>query len=473
MPTIFFEYPTLGAFARYLVDSCHATLAAQFAQAPGGIVDNIAATVPAADDLLPKIEAFLLREVSDLIKINVDEIDLGSELNEYGFDSIGFTTLTHRINEAYGLDLMPTIFFEHSTLGNLARYLVNYHEAAFAERFVPSAKSTAVQARSVTSEELLEVRPRRMPRSRRLASQEVMASDSAEPASPEPDRVAVIGMSGRFPMAEDVDAFWHNLVQGRDCISEIPIGRWDWRAVYGDPLKEANKTNIKWGGFVEGVDEFDPLFFGISPREAALMDPQQRLLMTYIWKAIEDAGYSATSLSGSQTAILIGMGNTGYGRVIVRSRTAIEGYTATGVTPSVGPNRMSYFLNLHGPSEPIETACSSSLIAVHRAMQALATDNCEMAIAGGVNMMLVPEGHISLDKAGMLSVDGRCKTFSRYANGYVRGEGIGMVVLKKLSAAERDGDHIYGVIRGSAENSYTHLDVYKRQALRRAPKRRD
>ena len=129
----------------------------------------------------------------------------------------------------------------------------------------------------------------------------------AEPAPPD-DAAAVIGMSGRFPMADDVPRLWRNLVEGRDCIAEIPKERWDWRAIDGDPLKQANKTNIKWGGFIDGIDEFDPLFFGISPREAELMDPQQRLMMTYIWKAIEDAGYSAASLAGSRTAILVGAG---------------------------------------------------------------------------------------------------------------------------------------------------------------------
>ena len=131
-------------------------------------------------------------------------------------------------------------------------------------------------------------------------------------------------MSGRFPMAEDVAALWRNLVEERDCIVEIPSERWDWRAIHGDPLKEANKTNIKWGGFIDGIDEFDPLFFGISPREAELMDPQQRLMMTYIWKAIEDAGYSAASLAGSRTAILVGAGDSGYGRLIARAGVAIE-----------------------------------------------------------------------------------------------------------------------------------------------------
>ena len=259
-------------------------------------------------------------------------------------------------------------------------------------------------------------------------------------------------MSGRFPMAEDVAAFWRNLVEGRDCIGEVPLERWDWRAVYGDPLTEPGKTNIKHGGFIEGVEEFDPLFFGISPREAETMDPQQRLLMTYVWKALEDAGYPGASLSGSRTAIFAGMGIGEYDALRVQAGRRTDGYTMTGLVPSVGPNRMSYFLNLHGPSEPVETACSSSLVAIHRALQVLADGSCELAIAGGVNTLLTPDGFVGFSSAGMLSPDGRCKTFSRHANGYVRGEGVGMLVLKKLPAAEAAGDHIYGVIRGSAEN---------------------
>ncbi len=234
--------------------------------------------------------------------------------------------------------------------------------------------------------------------------------------------------------------------------TEIPPERWDWRKYYGDPAKETNKTNIKWGAFIAGINEFDPLFFGISPREAELMDPQQRLLMFYVWKAIEDAGYSAQSLSGTNTGLFVGTASSGYSRLLEQTDITIEGYSSTGVVASIGPNRMSYFLNLHGPSEPIETACSSSLVAIHRAMLAIETGNCEMAIVGGVNTILTPEVYISFGKAGMLSEDGRCKALSAQADGYVRGEGVGMLFLKKLHAAQQDGDHIYGLICSSAEN---------------------
>src|SRR5436305_3910178 len=182
------------------------------------------------------------------------------------------------------------------------------------------------------------------------------------------------------------------------------------------------------------------------------MDPQQRLLMMYVWKAIEDAGYSASSLSGTNTALFVGTGSSGYSERITRAHIAIEGHSSTGLASSIGPNRISYFLNLHGPSEPIETACSSSLVAIHRGVHAIESGECSVAIVGGVNTLVSPEAHISFSKAGMLSEDGRCKTFSSEANGYVRGEGVGMLVLKRLAEAEQDGDHIYGVIVGSSEN---------------------
>ncbi|MCP4694986.1 MAG: polyketide synthase, partial [Desulfobacterales bacterium] len=178
----------------------------------------------------------------------------------------------------------------------------------------------------------------------------------------------------------------------------------------------------------------------------------QRLMMMYAWKAMEDAGVSAGSLAGTSTAIFIGTAGGGYSELIFRANMEIEAYSIAGIAPSVGPNRMSYFLDIHGPSEPVETACSSSLVALHRAAAAIETGACEMAIAGGVNTMLTPDAHISFSKAGMLSRDGRCKTFSDQADGYVRAEGVGMLFLKKLEDALRSGDHIYGVIKGGAEN---------------------
>ncbi|MGH8261715.1 MAG: type I polyketide synthase, partial [Steroidobacteraceae bacterium] len=238
---------------------------------------------------------------------------------------------------------------------------------------------------------------------------------------------------------------------GRHCASEVPRGRWDWREFHPGAATDT-ATPLKWGAFLRAIDEFDPLFFGISPREAELMDPQQRLLLMYGWMAFEDAGYSPRALAGSRTGIFVGTGNSGYAELTRRAGMAVEGFSSTGAVPSIGPNRLSYLLDLRGPSEPIETACSSSLVAIHRAVRSIRSGECVMALVGGINTLVTPWAHVSFNKAGMLSADGCCKPFSAEANGYVRGEGVGMLVLKPLAAAATAGDHIYATIRGSSES---------------------
>jgi len=400
------------------------------------------------DDLPAKVQSALIQAVSKQLKVKAEEIDLDSELSEYGFDSISFTQFTNDLNQRYGLELRPMIVFEHPSLGSLAQHLVEAYGEVMGSHFAPSAAATAAGV------EVVEARTDKAPRLARQGrrSHDAVASRSVQPVAGHREPIAVIGISGRFPESPDLEAFWRNLSEARDCIGEIPKERWDWQSIYGDPLTEPGKTNIKHGGFIEGVDEFDPRFFGLSPREAETMDPQQRLLMTYVWKALEDAGYAASGLSGSGAAIFAGMGGMEYSSILAKAGIDMDGYAMTGMVPSVGPNRLSYLFNFHGPSEPVETACSSSLVAIHRALQVLAEGECELAIAGGVNTLLSPDSFVGFSNAGMLSEDGRCKTFSNEANGYVRGEGVGVLVLKRLSAAEADGDHIYGVIRGSAVN---------------------
>ncbi|PYV42944.1 MAG: non-ribosomal peptide synthetase, partial [Acidobacteria bacterium] len=282
------------------------------------------------EGLQDKVLAVLMRSVSKLLKVKIEDIDADTELIEYGFDSITLTQFGNTFNQEYKLELTPTIFFEHPTLRSFAGYLIENHRDAFASRF-----SVPVRTEEIAAVQLKEVQVDEIPLPKRQRSR-FIRTETAKPAAP--PAIAVVGMSGRFPMAKDLKEFWKNLVEGKDCIVEIPKERWDWREFYGDPTKEANKTNIKWGGFIEGVDEFDPLFFGISPQEALLMDPQQRLLMMYVWKAIEDAGYSAESLSGTKTAIFVGTRSSGYSEMIVQAAVAIEGSSSTGSLPSVGPN---------------------------------------------------------------------------------------------------------------------------------------
>ncbi|MBY0195420.1 type I polyketide synthase, partial [Bacillus velezensis] len=381
-----------------------------------------------------KVQAELKHMISGILKVKEDEIDAESEMRDYGFDSVSFTQFANELNKMYGLELTPAVFFEYPTVFRFAQYLLTEHPDTFGSQAETETEKPVVRKKMKTEPFLI---PSRLPKTKTAAA---------------PEPVAIIGISCAFPMAENPEMFWENLAGEKDCISEIPPERWDWRQYYGDPQKDKNASNVKWGGFIDETAQFDPLFFGISPHEAEMMDPQQRLLMMHVWKAIEDAGCSAKSLSGTNTGIFAGTTNSGYAQEASKFHIEIEGSSAAGTVPSIGPNRMSYFLNIHGPSEPIETACSSSLVAVHRAVRAIQAGDCGIAIAGGVNAIVSPDMHISFNKAGMLSEDGRCKTFSDQADGYVRAEGAGMIVLKTLSDAERDGDRIYAVIRGTAEN---------------------
>jgi acyl transferase domain-containing protein/acyl carrier protein len=408
-------------------------------QRPAAIVSPQSSEGPAVGDadgeaLLEKTLSLLVQRAAEVLKMRAQDIDARAELDSYGFNSVALTEYVNLINREFKLDLSPTVFYEHTTLWNFARHLLNRHTAAFATKPpMPPAQPPALD---------------RHPAVLRTVDSPPLAAVARNTEC----AVAIVGISGCFPMARNLSEFWQNLVEGRDCIGEIPADRWDWRAIYGDPQKGVNKSNVKWGGFIDGIAEFDPLFFGISPREAVSMDPQQRLLMTHVWLAIEDAGYSAQSLSGTNTGVFVGTTATGYSELLHQSETSVEAYTATGLVPSIGPNRMSYFLNLCGPSEPVETACSSALVAVHRGVQAIRSGECGLALVGGVNTILNPALHVSFNKAGMLSLDGRCKAFSAGADGFSRGEGAGIMLLKELSAAEQSGDHIYAVIRGTAQN---------------------
>jgi polyketide synthase PksN len=320
---------------------------------------NKANQVIDTDSLVNKVQQALLQTVSQLMKIKIADFDVNDELSEYGLDSIELTNFSNQLNFQYDLDaegspLSPTIFFEYPTIASLAKYLSEEYQAVFVKKLAVPTKLEVPIETPVENEKENSNRDRSVfkPRTRRTR----FATHPVEPvAEPQPsaasadDAIAIIGMSGRFPMANDLNEFWNNLKEGKDCITEIPADRWDWQAIYGDPKKEPNKTNIKWGSFIDGIDEFDPLFFNISPREAELMDPQQRLLMLYVWKAIEDAGYSPESLSGSKTGLFVGTADCGYPSLITNANVAMEGYTSTGLVPSMGPNRMSYFLNIHGP----------------------------------------------------------------------------------------------------------------------------
>ncbi|RBL89850.1 SDR family NAD(P)-dependent oxidoreductase [Chitinophaga flava] len=391
-------------------------------------------------DLQVSVTGKILEIAADLLKLSVTDIATDEKLGDYGFDSILLTRFSNELNNYYDLDLKPTLFYNYSTVEGLTTFLT--------EEYVDNlAKKHPVISRSEKAAEISAdtIAPPPVARPQTMSPQDPIPYHTAGP-------VAIIGMSGRFPGSPDLTAFWSNLRDNKDLIVEIPAERWDWRKYDGDPQKDRNKTRAKWGGFIADADKFDPLFFNISPKEAELMDPQQRIALEAVYHALEDAGINVKMLSGSNTGVFIGTYFNDYASLIQRGNAIQEAQSATGISHSILTNRISYQFNLHGPSEPVDTACSSSLVAIHRAVEHIRNGDCDIVIAGGVSLDLIPETLLPLSQAGMLSEDGRCKTFDQSANGYVRGEGVGIVILKPLSKAEADGDHIYGVIRGTAEN---------------------
>src|SRR5688572_20902205 len=278
--------------------------------------------------------------------------------------------------------------------------------------------------------------------------------DAAESRSHEP--LAVIGIGCRLPGGANSPAeYWRLLSAGVDAVTEVPRARFNIDDVYDPDPDAAGRSVTRWGGFIDEVDRFDAALFGIAPREAVSLDPQQRLLLETAWAALEDAGHAPDRLHDSETGVFVGIGTSDYAHLLNQSGdlSAVDAYRATGcISHSPASGRISYALGLRGPAVSVDTACSSSLVAVHLACQALQLDECRMALAGGANVILTPELFVSLSKAGMMARDGRCKTFDAAADGFVRGEGCGIVVLKRLSDACADGDRILALIRGSATN---------------------
>ena len=354
------------------------------------------------------IQSWLVAQVASHLGLSTASIDPQEPFARYGLDSVTAVRLSGDLEEWLGRSLSPTLVYDYPTIAALSSYLGDFESAASVDG---------------TQTKESQVKP-----STRLADSEA---------------IAIVGMGCRFPGAANPDEFWTVLKQGRDAISSIG-DRWHGRG------------ESSTGGFLEQVDQFDPQFFGISPREANRMDPQQRLLLEVTWEALEYAAIAPHTLAGSNTGVFIGISNTDYSQLQTQSgdryATAHDPYSGTGNAHSIAANRLSYILDLRGPSLAVDTACSSSLVAVHVACQQLLQGDCSQAIVGGVNLILSPDLTATFTQAGMMAADGRCKTFDDEADGYVRGEGCGVVVLKPLSAAQKDGNAILAVIEGTAIN---------------------
>ena len=264
--------------------------------------------------------------------------------------------------------------------------------------------------------------------------------------------IAVIGIGCRFPAAAGPAAFWQLLSGCVDAVTDVPSDRWDVDAVFDPVPATPGKMCTRRGGFLDQITDFDPAFFGISGREAERMDPQQRLLLEVAWEALEHAGLPPDSLTDSVTGVFVGISNCDYARLAYRGLESLNAYSATGTSLAVAANRISYVLNLRGPSLAVDTACSSALVAAHLACQSLRSGESELALVGGVNLVLTPEGTVTFSQARVIAPDGRCKSFDAAADGYVRGEGCGVVVLQRLADAQRQQRRILAVIHGSAVN---------------------
>ncbi|SFW64539.1 SDR family NAD(P)-dependent oxidoreductase, partial [Luteibacter sp. UNCMF366Tsu5.1] len=425
------------------VDALQRTLDATRKVAPATLprdAQTIAAPASAGDDLRAAVETWLRGELARVLKTPADRVQASAAFETFGMDSILAMALTGALEKTTG-PLPKTLLFEYRNLSELAGYLMTSHADSLTARFAvkPAQRAVAsVAARTLPA-----------PTAKLPALAHRGQARGAEP-------IAIVGISGRYPGAPDLATFWTNLRDGVDSIVEVPADRWDWRQYYSDDRTTAGRHYSRWGGFIEGVDEFDPQFFSIAPREARFIDPQERMFLQHAWMAVEDAGYTRATLRGGdeeagRVGVYVGVMYSEYQLFGVRAQPESLRMGFAGNVASIA-NRVSYVLDLHGPSMTVDTMCSSSLTAIHLACQDLRSGATRMAIAGGVNLTVHPHKYLMLSAGQFISSDGHCQSFGEGGDGYIPGEGVGAVVLKRLADAERDGDVIHGVIRGSALN---------------------
>jgi acyl transferase domain-containing protein/NADPH:quinone reductase-like Zn-dependent oxidoreductase len=361
---------------------------------------------------------YLRDAVADVTRVGAAEIREDVGFFDLGMDSLMAVELRRRIEHAVGKEVPATLAMDYPRLSDVADYLLG-------------------DVLGLSEQASANARPQ-------LASAVTTRTD--EP-------IAIVAVACNFPGAPDPEAFWEVLSGGVDAIREIPDDRFDVDEFYDPDPGTPGKTYVRSGGYLDGIDGFDPEFFGISPREAMWMDPQQRLMLETAWEGLERAGYSAGALRGSRSGIFVGVSVNEYSHLLsAESVENIEPHFMTGNALNAISGRVAFALGLEGPAVAVDTACSSSLVAVHQACQALHSGDCDLALAGGVNVLLSPVSMIAVSRARMLSPNGRCATFDAAADGYVRSEGCGILVLKRLSDAERDGDRVCAVILASAVN---------------------
>ena len=340
---------------------------------------------------------FIQQEISSVTSIAADTLDLETPFSGFGIDSLQAVTIAANLSKKLNRELPLTVFFDYPNIRSLADYLAGKSEIATLNHHGGSKQAP----------------------------------------------MAIIGLACRFPGAKNAEEFWQNLTQGKDCIREVPSSRWDYN-------KYSELPALRWGGFLEDIEGFDSEMFGISEAEASHMDPQQKILLECVHEALENAGITPAELHRSDTGVFVGISSSDFSSQKIREGKEANVLDAIGNSHSIASNRISYIYNLRGPSLSIDTACSSSLVALHKACQSIESGECSLAIVAGVNILLDPQISVAFANAGMLAPDGHCKTFSQEANGYVRGEGVGAIILQKASEAKQE--KIYAIVAGTAVN---------------------
>lgn len=400
---------------------------------------------PAAEETAKKtgLEHVIRRIVAEKLLLDGNAIPANRALRELGVDSVLTIEIVAALSHALHLELRATDLYDYPTIGKLAAHLASLSGIMPRIPLPPVVPGNG----HGKQEEIVLRKPVTVPHS-------PVPEPTAAGASGKPEAVtdiAIIGMAGRFPGADNTDAFWQLIREGKTAFREVPASRWNSADWFDPDIAKPNKTNSKWGAFLEDIDKFDPLFFNMSPSEAETMDPQQRLCLEEAYHALEDAGYAPDRLDNRAMGVFVGVRPGDYNELL--DFNAIRrAYEFIGNDNAILAARLAYFLNLKGPAIALDTACSSSLVAVHEAVKALRQGEADMALAGGVHMGVTPRLFLQTGSAGMLSPRGQCSSFDHKADGIVIGEGVGFILLKPLRNALADGDHIYAVIKGSGVN---------------------
>ena len=422
-------------------------------------------TVASDKSLHQHTQDYVVDIFSEVLMMPKSDINLSVNFFDFGVDSILMMDITERFEKDFG-KLSMTLMFDYTSVSELVDYFVTHHQEKVTQlcgvdgepnmqtKTNVADEQTIVATKTVETKKDSGFSKAPKPFSQTQPNNLFISEKYPERTDLKQTDVAIIGIAGRYPEAEDLATFWQNLKTAKNCISEIPRTRWDWKSFFDSEASKPGSSYSKWGGFISDPSKFDPLFFGMSPKDAEITDPNERVFLECAWHTLEDAGYAigADRCIGRDVGVFVGVMNGAYERISADYNIE-KGWSAAQSAYWSIANRVSYAFDFCGPSMALDTACSSSVTAIHMACVSLNSGECEAAIAGGVNLILHPSQLRNLSAKNMLAKDEKNKSFSANADGFVNGEGVGAVLLKPLSRAEADGDRIYGVIKGSAINA--------------------